>query len=146
MIPLVIGIMAARALPAQTVVAARPDVAARRDSADSMARFGQLMAALNTSDVHTKRFLGITGLRPAQLTFVDVRTLIRGDMASALNDAVARRSRDITAMRNALQASMLLRDELVARDITMSEVVAVAVSPDATKATVYHRPPDGSGR
>jgi hypothetical protein len=123
------------------VLASRRDsVSTRRDTLDAHARFGQLLAAINTIEVNTPRFLGITGLRPAHMDFEDVRNLLRGDAQRALEQAIGRNERRITAMRNALQNSMILRDALVTRGIPMSQVIAVDVSPDATNAVVYYRP------
>jgi hypothetical protein len=141
---LVLGVTPAAKAQSQSQaqsLAARPAqaAAARRDSTDTAARFGRLTTALNTTELNTRRFLGITGLKPARLTFVDVRDWVSADMMSALDATILRNARAITAMRSDLQNSLLLRDALVERDLTMSQVVAVEVSPDASQATVFYR-------
>lgn len=114
-------------------------LSARRDSSEMTVRFGRITAALNTAELNTKRFLGITGLKPARLTFVDIRDWVTSDMVEAMDAAIVRNARAITAMRSELQNSLMLRDALVERDLTMSQVVAVDVSPDASQATVFYR-------
>ncbi len=124
------------------VVASRAQsqsVTPRRDSTDVGVRFGRITAALSTAELNTKRFLGITGLKPARLTFVDIRDWVTSDMVNAMDAALVRNARAITTMRSELQNSLMLRDALVERDITMSQVVAVDVSPDASQATVFYR-------
>lgn len=125
---------------AQTL-AVRPTqvAAARRDSTDSAVRFGRLTAALNTSELNTRRLLGITGLRAASIAFVDVRDWLTADMVQAFDAAVLRNARAITTMRSELQNSLVLRDALLERGLTMSHVVAVEVFPDATNVTVFYR-------
>jgi hypothetical protein len=110
------------------------------DSVDTAAQFGQLLASLNTLDTNTARFNAITGLTPEHITLVDVRNLLQGENQVALDNALGRNERQITTMRSDLQSSTVLRDLLVARSIPMSQIIAVDVAPDATKATVYYRP------
>lgn len=112
----------------------------KKDSVDATAQFGRLIAALSTIDVNTARFTGITGLKPEQITLVDVRNLLRGDNQQALEQALGKSEAQLTGMRNALQNSMVLRDLLVAKDMPMAQVIAVDVSADGSSATVFYRP------
>lgn len=145
-----VALPAAMLLIAPSLRAQKPDSVKRkppvvRDSAagtlgDTEAQFGRLIAAINNTDVNGRRFLAISGLRPEQIVLVDARNLLRGDSQKALDEALGRRENQIASLRNDLQNSMILRDLLVTRDVPMSQVVAVDVSPDGSTATVYYRP------
>jgi hypothetical protein len=104
------------------------------------AQFGRLLSSLNNIETNTRRFLGITGITPERIRLIDVSTLLRGGNARAYDEALARRERQLTTMRNDLQNCIVLRDMLLARTLTMSQVVAVDVAPDGSSATVYYAP------
>lgn len=112
----------------------------RKDSIDATAQFGRFIASLNTLEVQTPRFTSITGLKPEQITLVDVRNLLKGNNQRALDQALGKHEPQVTAMRSALQSSTVLRDVLLAKDISMNDVLAVEVAPDGAAATVYYRP------
>jgi hypothetical protein len=116
------------------------DSAAGMLATDSKAQFGRLMAALNTLDTNASRFNAISGITAEQIVLVDVRNLMQGNNQVALEEAVARRERELTSMRNSLQNSLVLRDLLTSRDIPMVQVLAVDVAPDGKSATVFYRP------
>lgn len=130
-------------LAAQSDTTKRPVV---RDSAagtldiDTKAQFGRLIAALSTLDTNATRFVNISGLTADRIVLVDVRNLLRGNNQAALDEAVSRRERELTSMRNTLQNSLVLRDLLTAKEIPMVQVLAVDVAPDGKMATVYYRP------
>ncbi len=118
----------------------RDSVAIKKDSLDMKANFGQLMTALTMLDTNTKRFTDISGLSAENIMLVDVRNILQGDNQQALDLAVGKSERQITAMRAGLQNSTVLRDLLVSRQIPMSQVVAVDVSADGKRATVFYLP------
>jgi hypothetical protein len=129
----------------------RPDSVKRqqppvvRDSAagtleDAEARFGRLLSSLNTLEVNTARFAGITGLTAQQIQLVDVRNLLRGNNQQALDEAYGRNERKVIAMREQMQQSTVLRDLLSSRDINMSDVMAVDVEADGSGVIVFYRP------
>ena len=130
-------------LSAQTDTTKKPVV---RDSAagvldtDTKAQFGRLIAALNTLDTNATRFNAISGLTADHIVLVDVRNLLQGNNQVALDEAVARRERELTSMRNTLQNSLVLRDLLTAKEIPMVQVLAVDVDANGKTAMVFSRP------
>lgn len=117
-----------RAAPARTVAAPTP----------AMPRLTAAMSALNAN---AARFIRIPEARPELVTLVDVRNVFKySDDQKWYEEAIAKHERDITAMRATLQGSMVLRDMLYQRQLTMQHVVAVEVAPDGRSGTVYFRP------
>ncbi len=130
-------------LSAQTDTTKKPvvrDSAAGTLATDTKAQFGRLIAALNTLDTNATRFVNISGLTNEQIILVDVRNLMEGNNQVALDEAVSRRERELTSMRNTLQNSLVLRDLLTAKQIPMVQVLAVDVAPDGKSAMVFYRP------
>lgn len=127
--------------PRVATVATRCDSVELRRSANALdVGLERILLALSTIETQTRRVLQITGLRPAQLAFVDTRQMPRGAASLSLEQAIRQNERKITHMRSELQSSMILRDALVERHIPMSQVIAVDLSSDASLATIYYRP------
>ncbi|MCA2990998.1 hypothetical protein [Gemmatimonas sp.] len=63
-----------------------------------------------------------------------------GWLMAALDEAISRRERELTSMRNTLQNSVVLRDLLTTREIPMTQVIAVDVAADGKMAMVFYRP------
>ena len=134
----------ARRAVATKQVAAVSDSTPRRAVAVAVSApvdFSHLVAAMAASRDNSNRFARSPNLRPDQIALVDVRNLLkRGDEQSALETALGQHERDITAMRATLQSSYVLRDLLYARQLAMSQVIAVDFAPDGRAGTVFYRP------
>ena len=102
--------------------------------------FAMMMSAMKALPDRSSRVVRTRGLRSDQITLVDVRNLMRyTDDQKNFERALAQYERQIIAMRSTLQGSLVLRDLLYERQLTMSQVVAVDAGPDG-RATVFYLP------
>ena len=125
---------------ASKVVAGRAD-SSRTVAAKVIPAMPRLAAAMESLPVQAGRFVRVPMLRTENIALVDVRNVFRlSEDQRWFEEAIAKRARDITAMRSALQGSLVLRDLLYDKQLTMQQVVAVEVNPDGRSGTVYFRP------
>ena len=101
----------------------------------------RLAAAMDALPKQAGNFVRIPMLRTANIALVDVRNVFRLSADQKwFEEAIATHERDITSMRSVLQGSLVLRDLLYDKQLTMQHVVAVEVNPDGRSGTVYFRP------
>lgn len=136
---------ARRSTIASKVIASRSDssraVAPRTVSPKVTPAMPRLTAAMEALPAQAGRFVRIPMLRAESIAFVDVRNMFRlTEDQKWFEEAISKHERDMTAMRSALQGSLVLRDVLYEKQLTMQHVVAVEVNPDGRSGTVYFRP------
>lgn len=111
-----------------------------KGAASASVSFANMMSAMGSLSDRSNRLVRTRGLRAEQITLVDVRNLFRyTDDQKNFEKALSQYERQINAMRSALQASLVLRDVLYDRQLTMTQVVAVDVAQDG-RATVFYLP------
>lgn len=141
--PVPAGAQAAKRVSvAEPVLAANADSTAPRPkaSAAAAASFANMMSAMAAPADRSNRIVRTRGLRAEQITLVDVRNLFRyTDDQKNFEKALSQYERQLTAMRSTLQGSLVLRDLLYERQLTMSQVVAVDMTADG-RATVFYLP------
>jgi hypothetical protein len=103
---------------------------------DIPATFASVLAAIEKASLPDAR--PDLALHASQFVLVDARGLLTSRNSGLLSDALRKHSRDITALREALQAHMTLRDLLVSKDIPMSQVIGVEARSPTERATVYY--------
>lgn len=131
---------ARRTTIASKVIAGRSD-SSRTISPKVTPAMPRLTAAMTALPAQAGRFVRIPMLRAENIALVDVRNVFRlTEDQKWFEEAVATHERDMTAMRSALQGSLVLRDVLYEKQLTMQHVVAVEVNPDGRSGTVYFRP------
>lgn len=129
-----------RSTLASKIVAERAD-SSRTTAPKVTPAMPRLTAAMESLPAQANRFVRIPMLRAENIALVDVRNVFRlSDDQKWFEEAVAKHERDLTAMRSALQGSLVLRDVLYEKQLTMQHVVAVDVSADGRWGTVYFRP------
>ena len=102
--------------------------------------YAQLRAAMSSLPDQSNRFVRLRGLRPEQITLVDVRNLFRySDDQKNYEQALMEFDRNITNMRSTLQGSIVLRDLLYERQLKMSQVIGVETTADG-RAIVFYQP------
>jgi hypothetical protein len=101
--------------------------------------FSHFSAAIDAAAANSSRLVRLIALKPAQITLVDMRNVLRfSDEQKRLDELVAARTRQLADMRATLQNSLPLRDLLYQRELSMTQVLAVDVMPDG-RAIVYYR-------
>ena len=139
------SIASAQSSARRTVLASKV-IAGRADSTRSMSTrvtpaMPRLAAAMDALPAQAGRFVRIPMLRADNIALVDVRNVFRlNEDQRWFEEALARHERDMTSMRSVLQGSLVLRDALYDKQLTMQHVVAVEVSADGRSGTVYFRP------
>jgi hypothetical protein len=139
---------AVHAQAARRVSVADPSLSASTDStaprtkasAAASVSFANMMSAMSALPDRSTRLVRIRGLKQEHITLVDVRNLFRyTDDQKNFEKALNQYERPLTAMRSTLQGSLVLRDLLYERQLSMSQVVAVDVTPEG-RATVFYHP------
>jgi hypothetical protein len=133
---------ARRVAVSDPVLSANADSTAPRTKASAAASvsFANMMSAMSALPDRSARLVRVRGLKPEHITLVDVRNLFRyTDDQKNFEKALSQYERQVTAMRSTLQGSLVLRDLLYERQLSMTQVMAVDVTPDG-RATVFYLP------
>ena len=131
-----------KATSSGTMLASAPDSTRSRVKAVPAASvtYARLRAAMGALNDGTGRFVRTRGMRAEHITLVDVRNLFRyTDDQKSYERALTEFDRSIVDMRSTLQSSLVLRDLLYDRQLKMSQVVGVDLTPDG-RAIVFYQP------
>ena len=131
-----------KAVASGTMLVSAPDSTRTRVKAvpATSVTYARLRSAMGALSDGTGRFVRTRGMRAEHITLVDVRNLFRyTDDQKSYERALMESDRSIVDMRSTLQSSLVLRDLLYDRQLKMSQVVGVDLTPDG-RAVVFYQP------
>ncbi|MES2524442.1 MAG: hypothetical protein V4617_17215 [Gemmatimonadota bacterium] len=99
-----------------------------------------VMTSLTMLDSNTARLNAATAITADSITLVDVTPLVSASDSATFSATLLSSEKSITALRAAVEKHMALQGALTAKQVPVSQVIAVDVSPDGRRAWVFYRP------